>query len=124
VFDELMDEHDGDWDKLFKKFEQERVVNCNAIADLAIDNFHEMKDHVNDVAFMRKRKIEMQLEQQFPDYYSKYSLVTFRPELSYSQAMKRGRAQDKMLLELCGNPDFDQIPLSSYYEKLMNLELA
>ena len=124
VFDELMDEHDGDWDKLFKKFEQERVVNCNSIADLAIDNFHEMKDHVNDVAFMRKRKIEMQLEQQFPDYYSKYSLVTFRPELSYSQAMKRGRAQDKMLLELCGNLDFDQIPLSSYYEKLMNLELA
>jgi len=124
VFDELMDNHDGNWDTLFKKFEKARVVNCNAIADLAIDNFHEMKDHVNDVAFMRKRKIEMQLEQQFPDYYSKYSLVTFKANLSYSEAMNRGRAQDKMLLELCSNDNFDQVQLSEYYEKLMNIELA
>ena len=124
IFDELMNKFKGNWDELFRNFETARIENCNAIADLAIDNFHEMKDHVNDLAFMRKRKIEMQLEQQFPDYYSKYSLVTFKPELPYNLAMKKGRAQDKMLLQMCQADNFDQIPLSDYYSKLMNLELA
>jgi len=123
VFDELLEKHGASWETLFKDFETARINNANAIADLAIDNFHEMKDHVNDVAFIRKRKIEMQLEQQFPDYYSKYSLVTFRPELPYEQAMKRGRNQDEMLLEMCGNENFDQVPLEQYYEKLMNLSI-
>jgi len=123
VFDELLEKHGSNWEVLFKEFENARIDNANAIADLAIDNFHEMKDHVNDVAFMRKRKIEMQLEQKFPDYYSKYSLVTFKPELPYEQAMKRGRSQDKMLLDLCGSEHFDQVPLEEYYEKLMNISL-
>ncbi len=123
VFDELLEKHGASWETLFKDFETARINNANAIADLAIDNFHEMKDHVNDVAFIRKRKIEMQLEQQFPDYYSKYSLVTFRPELPYEEAMKRGRNQDKMLLEMCEKENFDQVPLEQYYEKLMNLSI-
>ena len=89
---------------------------------MAIDNFYEMRDHVDDLNFMRKRKIEMQLEQEFPDYYSKYSLVTFQPELPYEKAMIRGRKQDQLLLELCSKDDFDQIPLEVYHQKLMSIE--
>jgi len=121
IFDETVEEIGLDWESVFKIFQEKRKANADAIADLAIDNFYEMRDHVDDENFMRKRKIEMQLEQQFPDYYSKYSLVTFKPQLSYEQAMKQGRAQDKLLLEICSQNDFDQIPLKIYHEKLMNL---
>ncbi len=123
VFDELMDKHGDNWEQLFKEFESKRVDNANAIADLAIDNFYEMRDHVDDVAFKRKRQIEMQLEQKYPEYYSKYSLVTFKPELEYKQAKSLGRKQDELLLSLCAKDDFAEVPLENYHQKLMQLSL-
>ncbi len=121
VFDEVVETHGNDWEKVFNVFQDERRENADAIADLAIDNFYEMRDHVDDQAFMRKRQIEMQLEQQYPDYYSKYSLVTFKPELPYERAMIRGRQQDEILLKICQRDDFEQIPLKEYHKKLMQL---
>jgi len=102
VFDDMLDKYgDSDWELLFEKYQDSRAENANAIADLAIDNFHEMQDKVNDPVFQKKRKFEMKLEQKIPDYYSKYSLVTFKPEMSYAEAMVKGREQDEMLLEIC-----------------------
>ncbi len=121
IFDDVMEDYGADWGKVFTTFQDRRKENADAIADLAIDNFYEMRDHVDDVAFMRKRQIEMQLEQAFPDYYSKYSLVTFQPRLSYEQAMKRGRKQDELLLQMCADDNFDKTPLSVYHEKLSQL---
>ncbi|MEM8527573.1 MAG: NAD(P)/FAD-dependent oxidoreductase [Bacteroidota bacterium] len=120
VFNELLEKYGENWETLFKAFQDARKENADAIAALAIDNFYEMRDHVDDVAFMRKRKIEMQLEQQFEDYYSKYSLVTFQPKLSYQEAMKRGRKQDQILLDLCENDNFEQLPLQAFFEKAMS----
>ena len=121
VFDETLEEVGSDWEKVFRVFQDKRKNNADAIADLAIDNFHEMRDHVDDLNFIRKRKIEMQLEQQFPDYYSKYSLVTFQPQLPYELAMKKGRKQDELLLKMCSDDNFDQIPLEEYHKRLMSI---
>jgi len=121
VFDETLEEFGADWEKVFSVFQDKRKDNADAIADLAIDNFYEMRDHVDDENFIRKREVELQLEQAYPDYYSKYSLVTFRQNLPYEQAMKLGRKQDELLLEICGNDDFDKIPLEVYHQKLMSL---
>ncbi|MDB4439119.1 FAD-dependent monooxygenase, partial [bacterium] len=98
VFDDMLDLYGDDYEKVLFNFQESRKENADAIADLAIDNFYEMRDHVDDKAFMLKRKLEMQLEQNYSDYYSKYSLVTFRPELDYNTAMLLGRQQDKLLL--------------------------
>ncbi|MEL7021015.1 MAG: NAD(P)/FAD-dependent oxidoreductase [Bacteroidota bacterium] len=100
VFDDVLDEYEGNWEQVFEVFQERRVPNANAIADLALDNFIEMQDKVNDEDFIKKRELEMQLEQTFPDYYSKYSLVTFQPQLPYQQALQLGRAQDNLLLQL------------------------
>ena len=79
-------------------------MDTDAIADLAIDNFHEMKDHVANPIFQEKRKIEMALEAQFPEtYYSKYSLVTFKETIGYNEAMTVGRAQDTAILSMLSN---------------------
>ena len=60
-----------------------------------------MKGHVNQVVFQEKRKLEMALEKEFPDEYSsKYSLVTFNENIGYREAMLKGRAQDKAILNL------------------------
>jgi len=101
VFDECLDKFDDDWQQVLPYYQKLRKPDTDAIADLALDNFYEMRDHVDDKVFVKKRQIEMQLEQTFPDYYSKYSLVTFNEHISYEQAMKQGRKQDEILLELC-----------------------
>jgi kynurenine 3-monooxygenase len=101
VFMEVMDNHEGDWESVFKAYQKVRKQDTDAIADLAIDNYYEMRDHVANPIFKTKRTIEMDLEKQFPkDYSSKYSLVTFNEDIGYSEALQRGRAQDKALLNL------------------------
>ena len=101
VLDEILNQDLGDWKSVFKAYQKTRKKDTDAIADLAIDNFHEMKDHVANPLFKEKRKIEMDLEKTFPSQYSsKYSLVTFNEQIGYNEAMKRGRAQDKALLNM------------------------
>ncbi len=99
--DKCLDHHEGDWEATFRSYERSRKKDTDAIADLAIDNFFEMRDHVANPIFQEKRKIEMALEKAFPiDYASKYSLVTFNEDMGYLEAMLRGRAQDKAILNL------------------------
>jgi kynurenine 3-monooxygenase len=101
VFDEILNENLGDWNAVFKAYQKARKHDTDAIADLAIDNFYEMRDHVANPLFKEKRKIEMDLEKNFPSQYSsKYFLVTFNENIGYNEAMQRGRAQDKALLNL------------------------
>ena len=101
VFDEILNQDLGDWNAVFKAYQKARRHDTDAIADLAIDNFYEMRDHVANPLFKEKRKIEMDLEKHFPSQYSsKYSLVTFNENIGYNEAMQRGRAQDKALLNL------------------------
>lgn len=100
-FDKVLDEGHEDWETIFKIYEKSRKKDTDAIADLAIDNFHEMKGHVNHANFREKRTLEMALEKHFPnDYSSKYSLVTFNEDIGYREAMLRGRAQDKAILNM------------------------
>ncbi len=100
-FDKVLDQNLNSWEAIFTTYEKNRKKDTDAIADLAIDNFHEMKDHVGQAIFQEKRKIEMALEENFPDdYSSKYSLVTFNEHIGYREAMLRGRAQDKAILNM------------------------
>jgi len=99
--DAILDTHSGNWEMIFAEYEKTRKKDTDAIADLAIDNFHEMKSHVGQTIFQDKRKIEMTLEKEFPnEYASKYSLVTFKENIGYREAMLRGRAQDKAILNM------------------------
>ena len=100
-FDRVLDQNLDNWEATFEAYEKNRKKDTDAIADLAIDNFHEMKGHVANPIFQEKRKIEMALEKEFPDHYSsKYSLVTFNENIGYREAMLRGRAQDKAILNM------------------------
>ena len=105
VFDNVLNQFEGDWLTVFSEFQKQRKIDTDAIADLAIDNYYEMRDHVANSLFKEKRNIEMNLEKYFPtEYFSKYSLVTFNEYIGYNEAMTKGRAQDKVLLKMAENP--------------------
>lgn len=124
VFDQILDKHEGNWSDICYNFQESRHNNTDAIADLAIDNFYEMQDKVANETFIRKRELEMQLEKQYEDYYSKYSLVTFRPEMPYAEAMRRGRKQDDFLLEKCSQAGKNgEINIEEVYNEIKSLNI-
>jgi kynurenine 3-monooxygenase len=101
VFLELLDRHGPNWPLIFKEFEAARKVNTDAIADLANDNFVEMRDKVADPRFLLRKKVELLLESKFPGVFvPKYSMVTFH-RIPYSVAAARGETQEQILGELC-----------------------
>ena len=88
---------------------------------MAQENFYEMRDATADPVFQRKRELETKLEQTFQDYFSKYSMVTFREDLPYSVAKEKGNAQDKLLMELCSNvSDVNELDLQDVRERLLH----
>lgn len=101
VLDSLIEKHGTDWATVYEEYGELRKVNTDAIADMAEENFYEMRDRVADPVFQRKRELETKLEQTYPDYFSKYSMVTFREDLPYSVAKEKGNAQDRLLMEIC-----------------------
>jgi kynurenine 3-monooxygenase len=102
---ELLDRHGADWPQVFREFEKARKVNTDAIADMAIENFTEMRDRVADSRFLLRKKVELALEAKYPQLFvPKYAMVTFH-RIPYSVALARGAVQDRMLEELCGSID-------------------
>ena len=101
VLNHLIEEFGTNWGKVFDEFCIARKPNTDAIADMAEENFYEMRNAVADPIFQRKRELETKLEQTFPDYFSKYSMVTFQADVPYLVAKQKGNAQDKLLMEIC-----------------------
>jgi len=100
-FLELLDRYGSDWPALFSAFEKARKADTDAIADLAIENFVEMRDRVADPRFLFRKKVELELEKKYPGrFVPKYAMVTFH-RTPYSIAAQRGAVQDRMLGELC-----------------------
>ena len=98
---ECLDRHGADWPRVFKEFAESRKADTDAIADLASDNFAEMRDKVADPRFLFKKKAELALQDRFPGVFvPKYSMVTFH-RIPYAAAQARGAIQDGILAELC-----------------------
>jgi len=112
ILDHYLDVHHEDWHGAFSDYQENRKKDTDAIADLAVENYYEMRDHVDNPNFIAKRKIEMQLEKKYPDYASKYNLVTFCEQTPYAEASRRGHAQDAWLMNYC-----DQHDITSMTEK-------
>jgi kynurenine 3-monooxygenase len=100
VLDSLLERH-ADWESLFAEFERLRRPNAEAIAQMALENYTEMRDAVLDPGFVRRRKMSLELERHFPDrFVPRYSMVMFRADIPYAEALNRGATQEEILLEL------------------------
>lgn len=122
ILNELLDKHGTHWDNVFDEFSKIRKPNADAIAQMAEENFYEMRDAVADETFQKKRALETKLEQTFPDYFSKYSMVTFREDLPYKIAKDKGNAQDEFLMKICAEIDnVSEVDLNEVLSKLKSI---
>lgn len=100
VFDELAAGH-TDWKHLFAEFDRVRRPNAEAIAQMALENYVEMRDTVLDPRFQRYKVMSVELEKRFPDrFIPRYSMVMFHPEIPYAEALRRGQIQQEILAAL------------------------
>ncbi len=105
IFLDILDRRGPDWPLVFDEFQHSRKRDANAIADLALENFIEMRDRVADPRFLFRKKVEFALEERFPGVFvPKYAMVTFN-RIPYSVAQSRGATQDQLLSELCDGID-------------------
>jgi kynurenine 3-monooxygenase len=105
VFDDLLGEHE-DMARLFDAFEHERRPNAEAIAQMSLENYAEMRATVLDPTFKRHQELALELEGRFPDrFIRRYSMVMFHPEIPYAEALRRGALQADIIAAIDRNPE-------------------
>jgi kynurenine 3-monooxygenase len=89
------------WQAAFIAFERRRHLNTDAIADMALENYIQMRDTVLDPMFQLQQSLAFELERRFPDrFIPRYSMIMFRADIPYVAAYDRGRLQSAILNEL------------------------
>ena len=123
VLNDLLDEHADKWKKVLPAFQALRKPDADAIAQLALDNFVEMRDLVNDEDFIIRKKIEAKLHERYPDkWIPLYTMVTFRDDLRYSYALQTGQKQRAIMDEVMRSPgvfvNWESVNLEAIVNKL------
>lgn len=90
---EEIESHHGDLAGAYGAYGDRRKPNADAIADLALANFVEMRDKVGSPAFLRRKKWEQRFARWFRWYTPLYTMVSFTT-IPYAEAVERSRAQE------------------------------
>ena len=110
VLNGLMEKHGEDWHTILSEYQKLRKPDADAIAELALNNFIEMRDKVGDAKFLLQKKIEAKLHEKFPDkWIPAYSQVTFSPKIRYSEALARGKRQETIMNEIMTDENIDEV---------------
>ena len=100
ILDDMMEKYLPNWDKVFDAYQEERKPNADAIADLALQNFIEMRDLVGDKDFLYQKKIEHRLCSLYPEQFkSQYELVTFSNQ-PYHEALNKGQHNTELVQKI------------------------
>jgi kynurenine 3-monooxygenase len=121
ILNQLLNEHNDDWTKVLPTFQKLRKPDTDAIAQLALDNFIEMRDLVADTDFLLRKKIEARLHELYPDkWIPLYSMVTFHENIRYSEAYAMGQKQKKIMDEVMKRPGIESTWQTLNYQELVH----
>jgi kynurenine 3-monooxygenase len=110
VLDALITKHNDNWNSILQEYQELRKPDADAISQLALDNFVEMRDKVADPRFLLQKKLEARLHEKYPaDWIPAYSQVTFSPHIRYSEALRRGKKQESIMKEIMNEPALSKL---------------
>lgn len=108
------------WGLVFEKFQKKRKPDTDAICQLAMENFEEMRDSVADPKFLLRKKIEAKLHDLYPkDWIPLYTMVTFT-DMSYAEAYAQGKIQDAVMNKVMADPLITENWNKLDYEDIIN----
>lgn len=115
-------EQSTDWEQAFGEFEQERKPNALAIQTMALENYIEMRDRVDDPDFLLQRQLERTLAERHPGVFiPRYAMVSFS-RVPYRIAFERGLQQRQLLIDATrGKQSLAEIDVTKFDEKIVEL---
>lgn len=117
ILNNLLNKHKDNWEEAIPEYENMRKPAANAIGELAVNNFIEMRDLVGHPDFLLRKKIEGLFYSKHPDkWIPLYTMVTFS-HLPYNEAQARGKKQDAIMDDVMKMPDIEKIWDSPQVEK-------
>jgi kynurenine 3-monooxygenase len=124
ALDRCLEDPDRPWNEIFAEFEARRRPNTDAIADMALENYVEMRATVREPKFQLKKELSFRLEERHPGrFIPRYSMVMFHT-IPYAQAKRRGAIQEEILDELTrGAASVDDVDLAKA-DRLIAARLA
>ena len=118
VLNELINKNRDNWEFIFKSYSLSHIKNGHAIADMALENYVEMRDSVNNESYLKRRELELKLEKKFPKrFVPRYSMVSFH-QIPYSEVYRRGKIQFELMSEFLSR-DISKPKLYKKIEKLL-----
>jgi kynurenine 3-monooxygenase len=100
ILDEMLDEHQDNWDKVMPAFSSLRKPAADAILELALRNYIEMRDKTADPEFLLQKKIEARFSAKYPQLWMPlYSQVSFS-HIPYNEALAAGDKQESIMKEV------------------------
>lgn len=98
ILAELVDRHQGQWAKVLPEFSRLRKPNTDALANLSLQNYVEMRHAVTTPLYKARKKVDLFLYEQLPDevFMPKYDMVTFS-NIPYAQVIERAARQDAIM---------------------------
>jgi kynurenine 3-monooxygenase len=120
VLNSLIDKHDENWSAILNEYQSLRKPDGDAICDLALNNFVEMRDKVADPKFLLQKKIEAAFSKKYPDkWIPAYAQVTFSPHIRYSEALVSGQKQEAIMQQVMAIPDIESKWQDEEIEKMI-----
>ncbi|SNS94662.1 kynurenine 3-monooxygenase [Ekhidna lutea] len=121
LFIEMAESENWDWKKVLPDYSAKRKKDADAISELALYNFIEMRDHVGDPNFLKRKKLEAQIQERYPkEWIPLYSMVTFS-NMPYSEALRLGKIQKKIMDDVLEN-EASEINLPEIIERFNTLK--
>ncbi|MFZ1452264.1 MAG: FAD-dependent monooxygenase [Ferruginibacter sp.] len=120
VLNSLIEKHHDNWAEILPAYQTLRKPDGDAIADLALNNFIEMRDKVADPTFLLQKKIEAAFSKKYPDkWIPAYAQVTFSPHIRYSEALISGQKQEAIMQQIMAIPDIENKWQDEAIEKMI-----
>ncbi|MCS6930271.1 MAG: FAD-dependent monooxygenase [Saprospiraceae bacterium] len=107
ILDAMYDEYGGDWSRILPAFSAQRKKDGDAILELALRNFVEMRDLVADPKFLLRKKIAARLHERHPEFLPVYSMVSFST-IPYHVALQEDDRQNELFERILAIPDIEQ----------------
>ena len=120
VLNSLIEKHLDNWSEILAEYQSLRKPDGDAIADLALNNFVEMRDKVNQPKFLLQKKIEAAFSKKYPDkWIPAYAQVTFSNHIRYSEALLNGQRQETIMQQVMAIPDIENKWQDEEIEKMI-----
>ena len=120
---DFLDKSEGDWSAALQDFQEVRKKDADAISELALNNFIEMRDKVADPDFLLQKKVEARIQEIYPDQWVPlYSRVTFSHK-PYSEALEIGKEQQELIEKIMSVRDIENIYKKEDFKDLLKFYL-